>query len=549
VSLCASNISVARLQFVVNGTQLGPVFNASDTLYQWKKFHDYWNSGEANSATITILNQNTNNNGNDFGLDHIVFLPLVSCWTEDSVLVNTLLHGDTTAVACDSAVWHGRVFYESTDTATYHTTNAAGCDSIVTLHLTINYSTHYQIYDTSCNSYIWNNTAYNQSGDYTQNFETPTGCDSIVTLHLTIYHDTTYEWSHTACDAYTWNSHTYNASGNYVQHLETSHGCDSVVVLHLTVHHSSATEFSAVECEHYSWNGITYIGSGDYTQSFTNVDGCDSIVTLHLTINHSTSSTETITACDSAVWHGRVFYESTDTATFHTTNANGCDSIVTLHLTINHPVYTSTTEYVCHPYLWYGQYYNTPGDYTHVQDGDGCGQVDTLHLIFVDTTTTLFSPTYDFCDEEQAILEVSTNLSNILWSTGETSQAITVYESGLYSVTVSQGECEISREYYIQPCEHKILMPSAFTPNGDGLNDYFCIPEGYLEEIEDANFEVLIYSRWGELVYASNNKQFHWNGEIKGRVLHNNTYTYLIKYTSVASGVPDIMIKGSVTVL
>ena len=90
-------------------------------------------------------------------------------------------------------------------------------------------------------------------------------------------------------------------------------------------------------------------------------------------------------------------------------------------------------------------------------------------------------------------------------------------------------------------------MPNAFTPNGDGLNDQFCIPEGYLEQIKDEDFEVFIYDRWGELIFASQDKHFHWNGEAHGRLFLNYTYTYVIKYSSIL-GFSKI-IKGSVIVL
>ena len=254
-----------------------------------------------------------------------------------------------------------------------------------------------------------------------------------------------------------------------------------------------------------------------------------------------------ISACESYEWNGET-YTSSGTYTFIHEDANGCTQVDTLYLTVNFPTHTAVTEYVCHTYEWNGQYYSSAGTYTFAhEDANGCEQVDTLHLIFVDTTTNVFSHTFNFCDQEQAVLEVNSALPNIEWNTGETSSIITVFESGLYTVTLSQGQCSISRDYYIKPCEYNILMPNAFTSNGDGLNDVFCIPEGYLEQIDDNDFEVYIYDRWGEVVFASNRKDFRWNGEVKGRVLKNYTYTYLIKYVS-ASGIPG-MIKGSVIVL
>ena len=65
--------SPAALQFEINGVALGSIFNAPTTLNNWQNFFITWNSGPSNSATITILNQNTTLGGNDFGIDDISF--------------------------------------------------------------------------------------------------------------------------------------------------------------------------------------------------------------------------------------------------------------------------------------------------------------------------------------------------------------------------------------------------------------------------------------------------------------------------------------------
>ena len=57
------------------------------------------------------------------------------------------------------------------------------------LHLVINYSTHDTIYQTARNSYWWNGTTYTESGEYHYEDFTAEGCDSVVTLMLTIIHE------------------------------------------------------------------------------------------------------------------------------------------------------------------------------------------------------------------------------------------------------------------------------------------------------------------------------------------------------------------------
>ena len=83
-------------------------------------------------------------------------------------------------------------------------TNAAGCDSIVTLDLTINKSTTGTDVQTACDSYSWidGNTYTESNNTATFTLTNAAGCDSIVTLDLTINKSTTGTDVQTACDSY-----------------------------------------------------------------------------------------------------------------------------------------------------------------------------------------------------------------------------------------------------------------------------------------------------------------------------------------------------------
>ena len=93
--------------------------------------------------------------------------------------------GELVATDCDSYLWNGNEYTASGDYIQVLTASN-GCDSIVTLHLTINNSVHYSFSESATSPYIWNGTEYTETGDYTQTFTAENGCDSIVTLHLNI---------------------------------------------------------------------------------------------------------------------------------------------------------------------------------------------------------------------------------------------------------------------------------------------------------------------------------------------------------------------------
>ena len=295
-------------------------------------------------------------------------------------------HTSVSVTACDSYTWNDSTYYESGE---YQQIFAAanGCDSIVTLNLTINHSDVYEFDQTACVVYMWNGISYRQSGDYTQTFLNQQGCDSIVTMHLTILDILRTEFSATACDSYTWNGEIYTTGGDKVQYFESSLHCDSIVTLHLTLNHSVETTQHLTACDIFQWNDSIYTQSGTYQQHFTATNGCDSTVTLFLTVNHSSTNEVNIEACEEFVWNN-VTYNETGDYTQTLTSVAGCDSVVTLHLTIHHGNSFEFSDNACVSYIWNGATYTQSGDYQQTfTNVHGCDSVVTLHLNIVDVVT------------------------------------------------------------------------------------------------------------------------------------------------------------------
>lgn len=85
-----SSISPAILQFRINGVLIGEPFQASSATCQWNQFFEQWNSGTSTSADISIVNQNTATNGNDFSLDDINFSKVTYFYDDCQVIVNLI---------------------------------------------------------------------------------------------------------------------------------------------------------------------------------------------------------------------------------------------------------------------------------------------------------------------------------------------------------------------------------------------------------------------------------------------------------------------------
>ena len=196
---------------------------------------------------------------------------------------------------------------------------------------------------TACGSYTYppTSTVFNTSGIYTETLvgANSVGCDSIVTLDVTINNSSFGTDIQSACDSYTWiNGVTYTSSTTATYILTNAAGCDSIVALDLTINNNSSTDVQTA-CDSYTWiDGNTYTSDNNSaTFTLTNSAGCDSVVTLNLTMGNSSSSTDTQVTCDNSfIWiDGNTYTSSNNTATFTLTNSSGCDSLVTLDLTMN----------------------------------------------------------------------------------------------------------------------------------------------------------------------------------------------------------------------
>ena len=181
-----------------------------------------------------------------------------------------------------------------------------------------------------------------------------------------------------------------------------------------------------------------------------------------------------------------------------------------------------------------------------VEDADGCrsmpfGSVVSstpnviLEVIPSDTTITLLDTlALELVIQFPDIYE-DTLLSNIVWSPTEGLDCsdclmpILIPEQTYY-------DFEVSASYPNNPCvipalatitvdnNLNVFIPNAFSPNGDGVNDFFKV---YGERI--VSHELIITDRWGEIIFVGNQQEPGWDGTWKGKALPPSTFGYLFK--------------------
>ncbi len=205
------------------------------------------------------------------------------------------------------------------------------------------------------------------------------------------------------------------------------------------------------------------------------------------------------------------------------------------------------------------QYIN-PGEYTitlTVIDSNSCNisSIYQQKVKVIDQSNAHFDVTFDGCDNELSINNLTTKGYEYYWTFGNGDTSIeqhpdyTYSEAGDYTIglIVNKGSlCESSIQKQISISEEifpELKLYNIFTPNNDGLNDCFQM-DGKLLECQF--YKLQIFNRWGEEVFKTNNPQECWNGGVYNtyKILPEGTYYYLLWYgknSDPISGIVDLV--------
>ncbi len=488
--------------------------------YQWQQSTDNQNFTDISGATSTTYTAGTLSNNTCYRVAYISD----ACGTVYTNSVCVTLHDPTSSDVYDE-VCQGHAYnvngfsFSATETQTpgvleqtAQLQNAWGCDSIVTLHLTVlpnSTGTDVQTIVENNLPYTWNGVTFTEAGTQTATLTASNGCDSVVTMTLTVIPNIHAAEDTTICEnelPLTWQGHTFNTAGSFDLVFQAAGGSDSIVTLTVYTIPAQFVTVNGETCQHEPYSGYGFTVSADSTaevgvvqrvQLLQTAQGCDSTVTLLLTVHPVYDQTFDVVACDSMVWNGIVYPES-GTYTQQFSSAHGCDSVVTKNLEV------------------------------------------------VNTDLVLTNLTEDFCEDLTAVLEVTTELQYIHWNTGETTPQIVVHRAGTYVVTAHTAQCEAFARVDIHPCPFYMFLPNAITPSiSTGENDEFHIPDGIAEQLETC--EIWIYDRWGMMVYHSTDPHFRWDGTVNGEIATNNVFSYRLKVSVFGGG--NYQYTGTITVL
>ncbi len=165
-----------------------------------------------------------------------------------------------------------------------------------------------------------------------------------------------------------------------------------------------------------------------------------------------------------------------------------------------------------------------PGTYTVLVTLGNCTDLETVVL-----TELIFNPAPDtpLVCPGSTLLHAGAG-SQYLWSTGATSESITVSDEVTVWYQKMVGYCLVTdtivvRYRYKSP---DVFIPNSFTPNEDGLNEVY-----YVVGADEEEYQFMIFDRWGEMIFYSNDPAKGWDGTYKnGKLVQQGVYVWKIFY-------------------
>jgi gliding motility-associated-like protein len=149
------------------------------------------------------------------------------------------------------------------------------------------------------------------------------------------------------------------------------------------------------------------------------------------------------------------------------------------------------------------------------------------------------------CHEESIVLDAGVDSAGYLWQDGSTGRTIKATKEATYSVKVTQGECSAtaSVDVKFEGCPCNVVLPTAFSPNNDGKNDKF----GATLSCDINSYRLMIYNRWGNRVFYSEDINEKWDGTCKGIALDGDVFNYYLEFKDGENKV--YYYKGTVTLV
>ena len=191
-------------------------------------------------------------------------------------------------------------------------------------------------------------------------------------------------------------------------------------------------------------------------------------------------------------------------------------------------------------------YVYRPGTYSITATVGQCIYKDTLTVTFDDSLKVTMPGDTTLCNGEDFWLQVKGNGDTYAWQDSSYSSSYHVTQPGIYKV-VAQNGCSrdtLTTNINFVACSCRLLLPNAFTPDGDGRNDLF----RPLHACEMSAFQMAIFDRFGDMVFRSVDPDKGWDGTFNGSKVPAGTFVWMVRYYNTVTKQP-VLRKGTVLVI
>lgn len=174
---------------------------------------------------------------------------------------------------------------------------------------------------------------------------------------------------------------------------------------------------------------------------------------------------------------------------------------------------------------------NNAGTYwVQVKNSNGCTNADTVIISRIAELPASFLPGIDsICSYEKKQLSPAQSYKTYLWNDGSTGRSASISKAGTYWLQVTDNNNCSGRDsitIYSKQCIAGFYVPTAFSPNQDGRNDYFKPIIGGIA----VNYQFTIYNRWGQIIFSSRDPLQGWDGRMNGKEPEKGIYIWTCQY-------------------
>ncbi|MEJ7627523.1 MAG: gliding motility-associated C-terminal domain-containing protein [Ferruginibacter sp.] len=185
---------------------------------------------------------------------------------------------------------------------------------------------------------------------------------------------------------------------------------------------------------------------------------------------------------------------------------------------------------------------STPGIYWLDVVRNGCVGRDSITISLLQPVSLNLGNDTTVCVNKPITLDAGV-AGTYIWNTGAVTKTINITRPGFYKLKVTNtAGCTASDSLAVTWGDCEIFIPSAFTPNGDGINDGFSMSNG----INTQYFTMNIYNRYGQVVFSSDDPLNKWDGRFKGKELPQGLYPWVVVYKKNGSTQTE---KGTVMLI